>query len=136
MEDVQRALHRLRGLSDAELGELCRPHAVRVLTIFGSAIDPEVVQPRDLDLGVVFEPGAPHDVLGLLETLVARLGSERIDLLDATVASETARMRAIADGVGIFESEPGGYAAAAAAAEALYLETAPLRRAALEALAP
>lgn len=133
---MRAALETLRGLGDAEVDALCRPHGVRVLTVFGSALDTDIDHPRDLDLGVVFEPGGTRDVLGMLETLVARLGTERLDVLDAGRASETARMRAIAQGEAIYESEPGAYANAAAAAEALYLETAPMRRAALEALAP
>lgn len=131
MSEVRAALARLRELPEPELERLCRDLDVRVLTVFGSALDPSVPDPADLDLGVVFEPGADHDVLGLLEVLVGRLGSERLDILDAGRASETARMRAIADGEPVYESEPTAYAMAAAAAEALFWETEPMRRAAL-----
>lgn len=132
MDGPADALRRLRALDDAELDQLCRRHNVRVLTVFGSALqDPD---PGDLDLGVLFEPGAPHDLHALLEDLVALLGSEDLDLLDAQRASETARMRAITDGEPRYESEPTAYATAAMAAEALYLETAWLRRAALDSV--
>ena len=131
MDEVRAALDILRGLSDAELDGLCRRHGVRVLTVFGSAVEPAVDEPHDLDVGVVFEPGSDHDVLGQLETLVDRLGTERIDVLDASQASETARFRAIAEGEALYESEPAASAFAAAGAATLYMETAAMRRAAL-----
>jgi predicted nucleotidyltransferase len=131
MEDVRMALDTLRDMSDADLDRVCRRHRVRVLTVFGSATDGSVAAPNDLDIGVVFEPGAEHDVLGLLETLVSTLGTERIDLLDAERATETARYRAIAEGEPLYESEPTAFANAYAAAVMLYLDTARLRRQAL-----
>lgn len=133
MDEVREALRRLRSLPDAELDRLCRRHGVRVLTVFGSAAAGEPA-PDDLDVGVVFEPDADHDVPGLLEDLVRLLGTEQIDVLDAPRASETARVRAIADGEALYESEPTAYADAAAAADTLFLETAPLRRDALASL--
>lgn len=131
MEEVRAALETLRDLPDAELDRLCRRHQVRVLTVFGSATDVSVAAPQDLDIGVVFEPGSEHDVLGLLETLVATLGTERLDLLDAERASETARYRAIAEGEPLYESEPTAFANAYAAAVMLYLDTARFREEAL-----
>jgi predicted nucleotidyltransferase len=133
MNDVHRALEQLRAMSDAELDALCRGHAVRVLTVFGSAISEEP-EPRDLDIGVIFEPGADHNVLGLLASLAERLGTDQIDIVDASRASETARMRSIAEGEARYESEPTAYAMAAAAAEALYLETASMREDALRSI--
>lgn len=131
MQDVRTALTTLRSLSEARLDHLCRQHRVRVLTVFGSATDASVAAPNDLDIGVVFEPGADHDVLGLLETLVSTLGSERIDVLDAPRATETARHRAIVEGEPLYESEPTAFAHAYAAAVMLYLDTAHFRREAL-----
>jgi predicted nucleotidyltransferase len=131
MEEVRAALETLRDLPDAELDRLCRRHHVRVLTVFGSATDLSVAAPQDLDIGIVFEPGSDHDVLGLLETLVATLGTERLDLLDAERASETARYRAIAEGEPLYESEPTAFANAYAAAVMLYLDTARFRHEAL-----
>lgn len=133
MNESRAALHRLRNLPAPVLDEVCRAHGVRVLTAFGSAVGDEA-QPGDLDLGVVFEPGRPHDLHRLLEALVDLLGTERIDLLDAPRASETARMRAIGEGEALYESEPTAFAIAAAAAMVLYWETAPMRAAALEEL--
>lgn len=133
MNESRAALQRLRALPEADLDRLCRSHGVRVLTVFGSVVTEEP-DPGDLDLGVVFEPGAAHDLLGLLESLVAVLGSERIDLLDAGRASETARMRAIGEGEALYESEPTAFALAAAAAMTLYWETAAMRKAARESL--
>lgn len=136
MNEVTAARARLHALGEAELDELCHRHGVRVLTLFGSSADPEADDPGDLDLGVVFEPGGDHDMLGLLDSLVRTLGTERIDLLDAERASETARRRAIADGVGLYESEPMALAFAAMAADGLFMETNEMRRAALDSLSP
>ncbi|MPZ54427.1 MAG: hypothetical protein GEU79_17155 [Acidimicrobiia bacterium] len=136
MGEIQTALRRIRTLSEEEFDTICRAHSVRVLTLFGSAVDPATDDPGDLDIGVMFEPGDPHDILGLLEDLVSVLGTERVDLLDAERATETARVRAIADGEGLYESEPMAYAEAAMAADALFMETAEMRRAALASLNP
>lgn len=122
-------------MTDPELDRLCRPHRVRVLTLFGSAADPTTDAPGDLDIGVVFEPGADRDVLALLEDLVRALGTEHVDVLDARRASETARRRAVADGQPLYESEPTAYAVAAMAADALFMETRGMRAEALESLA-
>ncbi len=134
MNEVAAARARLHALGEAELDEMCQRHGVRVLTLFGTGADPNADEPGDLDLGVVFEPDADHDLLGLLDSLVRVLGTERIDLLDAERASETARRRAIADGIGLYESEPMALAFAAMAADALFMETSDMRRAALESL--
>ena len=134
VNDPRAALQRLRSLKDAELSVLCRQHGVRVLTVFGSTLDSDEPAPVDLDIGVLFEPGATHDVGGLFDDLAEVLGTERLDLLDAERATETARVRAIADGDPLYESEPTAYATAAAAADALFLETARLRREALASL--
>ena len=136
MDEIRAALDTLRQLSDAELDRLCRRHRVRVLTVFGSAVDADVPAPADLDIGVVFEPDSDHDVLGLLDSLVAELGTERIDLLDVERASETARYRAIAEGQPLYVSEPTAFANAYAAAVMLYLDLAHLRRQALAHPAP
>lgn len=136
MDQVTAAQARLRELSDAELDEVCRRRGVRVLTLFGSAADPAVEDPADLDIGVVFEPGEPRDILGLLDDLVTLLRTERIDVLDAERASETARRAAIADGVGLYEREPMALAFAAMAADAMFMETSRMRRAALGSLTP
>lgn len=131
MDEVRVALETLRRLSDAELDRLCRRHQVRVLTVFGSATDPSVPAPNDLDIGVVFEPGSTHDVLGLFASLVGALGTERLDLLDAERSTETARYRAVVDGVPLYESEPTAFANAYAAAVMLYLDTGRFRDEAL-----
>lgn len=134
MDETRAALQRLRSLGDAELTGLCGRHGVRVLTAFGSALDPDEPAPADLDIGVVFEPGATHDLARLHDELAQVLGTEHLDLLDAERATETARVRAIADGDPVYESEPTAYATAAAAADALFLETARLRRESLASL--
>lgn len=136
MNEIIEARRRLLSLHDTVLEELCRRHAVRVLTLFGSAADHDVTDPHDLDIGVLFEPGSSPNHLALLDDLVRLLGTERIDLLDAQHASETARVRAIADGQALYESEPTAYAFAAMAADTLFMETRAMRRSALESLQP
>ncbi len=136
MEEVVEARRTLLSMSDSEVDALCRRHGVRVLTLFGSAADPVEAHPNDLDIGVLFEPGVRPDLLALLADLVATLGTEHIDLLDAQRASETARRRAIADGRPLYESEPTAYATAAMAADTMYMETRRMRRAALQSLQP
>lgn len=134
MDDVRTALERLRALDDATLAAMCREHRVRVLTLFGSSTDSRANHPGDIDLGVLFEPGARHDLLGLLDDLSRHLRSDAVDLLDAERASDTARMRAIGEGEPLYESERGAFAWAAAAAQTLYLDTAWMREAALDPL--
>lgn len=132
--EVARARQTLLGLHDEQLDAICRRHEVRLLTLFGSAADPDVDEPGDLDIGVMFEPGRPHDLLGLLDELITLLGTEEIDLLDVERASETARRRAIADGVGLYEREPMALANASMAADAMFMETEHMRRRALDSL--
>lgn len=133
MNESRAALNRLRALPEGLLADICRAHGVRVLTVFGSASRNDA-EPDDLDLGVIFEPGRHRELPALLEALVAVLGSERLDVLDAQRASETARMRAIGEGEPVYESEPTAYAMAAAAAMTLYWETEAMRRDAREGL--
>ncbi|MBY5163143.1 HepT-like ribonuclease domain-containing protein [Salsipaludibacter albus] len=131
---VEAARLRLFGLPEGKLDEMCRRHNVWVLTLFGSAADPEVDRPRDLDFGVVFEPGSRHDVVGLLDSLVSLLGTEAIDVVDAAHATTTARRRAIADGIALYEREPMEHAFAAMAADGTFMETASMRRDTLRSL--
>jgi len=140
MNEISRAAQQLRDLSETELDILCRRHDVRVLTLFGSAARvgdrPPDRSASDLDIGVIFQPGSRRDLQGLIEDLIDTLGTEQIDVLDAERASETARLRAIADGEPLYQSEAMAYANALMAAEALFMETAWMRRQALESLSP
>ncbi len=81
------------------IGELCRRHAVRRLSLFGSAVrddfDPEQ---SDLDFLVEFEPMPPHRhadaYFGLLADLEALFG-RRVDLVESAALRNPYRRREI-----------------------------------------
>lgn len=117
-----------------ELDELCTRHALRVLTVFGSAARGEPGA-RDLDVAVISEPAAHLDVLGLVAALVALSGVEQLDLAHLNRASAVLRERALVGCVPLFESAQGHYANAQTAAIGERIETDPMRRLDLELLA-
>jgi hypothetical protein len=64
------ALERLAAACDSgRLDESLSAHRVDVLTAFGSAVDPEVDDPRDLDVAVWCGGDGPVDLPGLVEVL-------------------------------------------------------------------
>jgi predicted nucleotidyltransferase len=64
------ALERLAAACESgRLDEPLRAHGVEVLTAFGSAVDPEVDDPGDLDVGVWCGGIGVVDLLGLIEVL-------------------------------------------------------------------
>jgi predicted nucleotidyltransferase len=131
--DPRSGLDRLRLAADTgELDELCERHCVRVLSAFGSAVRGDV-EPRDLDVGVVFRAGG--DLLGLLEDLVVLTGTEHIDLADLGRAGPVLRERALVGAVALYESEAGDYARAQMAAMLERMDTDWLRRLDLELMA-
>lgn len=125
--DPRTALHRLRvAAADGGLDELCRRHAVRILTVFGSAVRTDG-EPRDLDVAVRFEPGRRGDLLTLLDDLTVLTGSDDLDVLVLEDAGPVARERALVGCVALYESEPRAYATAQVAAVGERLDTAWLR---------
>lgn len=104
------------------------------MSVFGSTAA-GADDPRDLDVAVGFVPGAPADVLGLLEDLVALTGIEAIDLLVLEHAGPVAKERALVGAVPLYQNEPCAYANAQMAAMLERMETAWLRRLDLEAMA-
>jgi predicted nucleotidyltransferase len=67
-------LARLRAAAaSGELDALCERHAVRVLTVFGSAAQ-DRPEARDLDVAVLSEPGASLDPIALITDLIELTG--------------------------------------------------------------
>lgn len=65
------------------LGELCRRHRIRRLSLFGSVLKGSARPDSDIDLLVEFEPGATPGLLGMAEIEIeisALLGGRRVDL--------------------------------------------------------
>jgi predicted nucleotidyltransferase len=129
------ALQRLRdAAASGELDVLCARHAVRVLTVFGSAGRGEDVA-RDLDVGVLVEPGAEFDVVAAITDLVELTGIDAVDVAHLNRGGPVIRERALVGSVALYESSPGALADAQSAAIAERIETDPMRRLNLELLA-
>ena len=75
---------------DGRLDALCARHGVRLLTVFGSAIDPSAPEPGDLDVAVLFRDDSP-DVVAFLMALVDLTGYEHVDVMDLRRAGPVAR---------------------------------------------
>jgi predicted nucleotidyltransferase len=132
--DPRTALERLQeAAADGRLDAACERHGVRVLTVFGSAVDPER-KPRDLDVAVLFEPGRRGDVLALLDELSRLTGSDEVDLLVLNGADPVARERALVGCLALYESQPTAYALAQVSAMGERMDTDWLRALDLETL--
>jgi predicted nucleotidyltransferase len=129
------ALERLRAAAaTGALDALCVRHSVRVLTVFGSAGRGED-RARDLDVGVLVEPGARLDPLAVISDLVELAGTDAVDLAHLNRGGPVLRERALVGSVALYESEPGALADAQVVAIAERIETDPGRRLNLELLA-
>lgn len=134
MTTPEQGLARLRAAAaSGVLDELCARHSVRVLSVFGSAAR-GAPGPRDLDIGVFSEPGAPDDLVALVADLVALTGVERVDLAHLNRSGPVLRERALVGAVALFESGPGRFADAQTGAIGERIETDPMRRLDLELL--
>ncbi|GAC1609549.1 MAG: hypothetical protein NVS3B26_11380 [Mycobacteriales bacterium] len=103
-------LARLReAASQGELDPLCHRYAVRIRTVFGSAVRAGPV-PRDLDIAVRFEPSSSGDTLGLLDALSRLTGSDDIDLMVLDAAGPVARERALVGCLALYESQTSAFA--------------------------
>jgi len=130
--DPRAGLAALRAAANSGvLAGLCRRHAIRLLVVFGSVLDPSRA-PRDLDVAVAFEPGSTPDLLRLIEDLAALTSVESVDLLDLARAGPVARERALVATLPLYESEPGVFANSQMAAMTERMETDWLRRLDLE----
>lgn len=126
---------RLRAAAESgELDAFCARHDIRVLTVFGSAGRGEE-RPRDLDVGVLVEPGHGFDVLAAVTELIELAGTDLVDLVHLNRGGPVIRERAFVGSIALYESEPGALANAQVAAIAERVETDPMRRLSLELLA-
>jgi len=116
--------------SAGELATLCDRHGVALFVVFGSALDPEA-DPGDLDLAVRFDTESP-DMLGLLDELSRRLGSDDIDLMVLDAAGPVARERALVGARPLHQQRAGEFANAQIAAIMERMDTEWLRRLDLE----
>lgn len=127
-------LARLRAAADSgELDALCERHRIRVLTVFGSAARGEPTA-RDLDVGVLFEPGTEVDYLAIIGDLMD-LTAANVDFVHLNRGGPVIRERALVGSVALYESEPGAWASASTAAALVRMDTAWMRRLDLELLA-
>lgn len=133
--DPADALDRLHAAaSQGTLGRLCRRHGVRVLTVFGSVLRADAA-PRDLDVGVLFEPDRDGDLLAVVNALIELTDCETLDVMDVGRAGPVARARALVGARPLYESEGGAYAQAQMGAALLEWDTAWMRELALDSLA-
>jgi predicted nucleotidyltransferase len=138
MNDVPTPLDGLAALQAAadsgELAELCARHRVRILTVFGSAARGKPGA-RDLDIGVMFEPGTDPDYLRIINDLMDLTTIEAVDFVHLNRGGPVIRERALVGSIVLFESEPGALASAQISAIAERIETDPMRHLDLELLA-
>ena len=129
------ALQRLRAAAESGvLDQFCRRHAVRVLTVFGSAGRGEECA-RDLDVGILTEPDAEFDLIAAIVELVELTGTDAVDLAHLNRGGPVIRERALVGSVALYESEPGALVEAQVVAIAERVETDPMRRLNLHLLA-
>jgi predicted nucleotidyltransferase len=116
-----------------ELDKLCARHRVRVLTVFGSTARGEP-NPRDLDVGVLFEPGTNPDYLAIIADLMELTGAN-VDFVHLNRGGPVIRERALVGSVALHESEHGALASAQLSAIGERIDTDRMRRMDLELLA-
>ena len=134
MSSPAEGLARLRAAAaSGRLDEVCARHGLRVLTVFGSAARGEPGA-RDLDVGVLADPGQALDLLLLVADLVELSGVEAVDVARLDRAGPVLRERALVGCVPLYESRSGAYASAQTAAIAERIETDANRRADLALL--
>lgn len=108
------------------LDELCERLGVAVLTAFGSTVQGAEF-PHDLDVAVLHEVGRRVDYLPLIDGLQRAAGTD-IDLVVLDAAGPVLRERALVGAEPLYESEDGGWAAAATTAALERMDTAWMRR--------
>lgn len=121
-------------LVDGSLDEVAARHDLALVVLFGSAADPAIDDPGDLDLAAAWVPGARKDQMALTADLAAHLGDE-IDVVDLDIAPPLLRERALTRGTVLLQRVPGTYARQQMRASRDTMDTAHLRRAQLELMA-
>ena len=135
MATPQEGLAALRAAADSgALAELCARHGIRILTVFGS-VARAGQSPRDLDIGIMFEPGVAPDHLAAIGDLVDLTGVENVDVAHLNRGGPVIRERALVGSVALYESEPGALAGAQISAIGERIDTDRMRQLDLELLA-
>lgn len=130
-----RALRRLRTAEqDGTLADLADAHDLALVVLFGSAADPSVTDPGDLDLAVAWAHDTDRDLVGLTSDLVALLG-DAVDVLDLDRGGPVVRERALTRGEKLLEREPGAFATRQMRAIRDAMDTARLRHRQLQLMA-
>jgi predicted nucleotidyltransferase len=78
---------------------------LKLLLLFGSRARGDAARLSDWDFGYLADDGM--DLPALLGTLVAVVGTDRVDVVDLQRASGLLRYRAARDGQTVFEASPG-----------------------------
>lgn len=129
------ALDRLRSAaSSTELEQACRRLGIRLLVVFGSAIDEDRLrEPEDLDVAVLLTDGT--DLVDVVNGLLDLVRCDSLDVMDLGRAGVVARAAALGVCEPLYEDEPGLFANNQMAALAERMDTAWLRRLDLELMA-
>jgi len=124
----------LAAAGSGDLDALCERHAIRVLTVFGSAARTEPTA-GDLDIGIISEPGADFDIIGVVNDLIDLTRFSHVDMAHLNRGGPLIRERALVGSILLYENPPGAFARAQMAAVAERMETDHFRRLDLELLA-
>lgn len=128
------ARDRLRAsLADGRLAALAERQGLSLVVLFGSAADPAVTDPGDVDLAVAWRPDSERDLLRLVNEMMDLLG-DAVDVLDLDRGGPVVRQRALTRGELLLEREPGAFATRQMRAMRDFIETDPLRRTTLEVM--
>lgn len=101
MEQVVSMISKARiGISQEKIGEFCRHHHIRKLSLFGSVLREDYRSDSDVDVLVEFEPGRGPGFIGLMKMekeLSLLLGGRKVDLVTEKFLNRRMRNRVLAD---------------------------------------
>jgi hypothetical protein len=119
--------------ADGSLDAALTANRVQAVILHGSAVDPSVDEPDDLDVAIWCGGDGPADLLGVVAALTDAAGADLdLSLLDDAPVSLVARA---STGRGLWEHEPGTIARLQMRFVPQWWDTAWLRRLRLEQLA-
>jgi hypothetical protein len=129
------ALDRLReAAASGELDVVCADLGIRLLTVFGSTLEPAPLRPpEDLDVAVLLTDGT--DLVDVVNGLLGLVRCDALDVMDLGRAGVVARAAALGVCEPLYEDERGLFATRQMAALAERMDTAWLRRLDLELMA-
>jgi len=119
--------------ADGRLDVFCAEAGIRLLIVFGSAVDPHVAEPRDLDIAVELAPTS--DLVTVTTALVRLLSCDVVDVMNLGRASIPARAAAFRSSMPLFEDEAGRFARQSMLALAIAADTDWIRDLQLRGLA-